>query len=338
MRRLPFRRVSVLLAFAMSASGLARADAEPEKVPEPSAEAEAHVAHGLELRRQRRDEEALVEFRAGYALQRSGRVLAQIALAEDAVGLWVEAERDLEEVLSERGNAWVEKRRGALVEELRVVRMHLADLALEVVPAGAEVWLNGAEARRRPDTGAFRVVSGRVLIEVKAPGFETARRVLELPPGARSRETIALAEAPPARSPSAIVVPSPAGASRPMPAAAPDMHTQMSVPRILAFTSFALAGAAVAIGTVGAVERTVRRNEYNDNRRCDQGGVPRSVQCAGVADEFARFTTVMTSGYVTAGAAALMGGVLAFAFPGQVRIEAAPRGTAGWMVGAEGEF
>ena len=40
------------------------------------------AVHGLDLRRQRRDAEALVEFRAAYGIQKSSRALAQIALAQ----------------------------------------------------------------------------------------------------------------------------------------------------------------------------------------------------------------------------------------------------------------
>jgi hypothetical protein len=345
MQRSFFCFCGVFLPLAVGAFGsrLARADSDVDKAAGPSAEAEAHIAHGLELRRQRRDAEALVEFRAAYALQKANRALAQIALAEDAIGMWVEAEDDFEVVLSSAGDAWVENRRDALGDELRVVRLHLADLDIDVVPASAEVWLNGALAHRRAATGAFRVVSGRVLVEAKVAGFETARRVLEVPPGARSRETLALAEtSPPTPPPSAGEPPAPPPDRTPIPSPAvvpeaPRPGAPMSVPRILAVASFGLAGVGLVVGTVGAIGRGVSLAKYN-GKSCDSGGVPRSVQCAGVANDFAHYSTAMTVGYVTAGAAALTGGVLMFAFPGQARVGVAAEGPGGFVVSAQGDF
>jgi hypothetical protein len=200
MMRRHVRGLTFVLAFVAVGPRIARADVAPG---DASAEAEAHIARGLELRRQRRDEDALAEFRAAYGAQKSARALAQIALAEDAVGLWVDAEDAFDEVLSSRGDAWVEKRRDALTAELQIVRNHLADLELVISPSSAEVWLNGALAHSRAPTGAFRVASGRILVEIRAAGFETARRVLEVPPGAHEHETIALVESPRAAAPPA---------------------------------------------------------------------------------------------------------------------------------------
>jgi Flp pilus assembly protein TadD len=42
--------------------------------------------HGIALRRQRRDAEALEEFRRSYALRPTPRTLAQIGFAEQALG------------------------------------------------------------------------------------------------------------------------------------------------------------------------------------------------------------------------------------------------------------
>jgi hypothetical protein len=281
-----------------------------------------------------------VEFRLAYSLEKRGRALAQVALAEDALGLWVEAEEALEEVLSRGDDAWVEKRREQLGGELATLRTHLADLELEVVPPTAEVWVNGAPSQRRAQSGTFRLAAGRALVEVKAAGFETARRVLETPAGARLREKIVLeaAPVPPAIGPETTSPGAVLDARSTPPVAPLPGSTRSSLTSIVALSALGVAGAAFVAGTVGAVERVVSLNEYNDDSRCDYGGVARSVRCAGTAADVDRFTTVMTVGYVTAAVAALTGGVLAFAFPRKVRVDVAEAGRGGWALWARGEF
>jgi hypothetical protein len=343
MRRPFLLGFSSLLGLALAAPRLARADEGTGKASAPSAEAEAHIAHGLDLRRQRHDAEALAEFRAAYGIAKSSRAQAQIALAEDALGLWVDAEEAFENVLAAQGDPWVDKRRDALGEELRTLRTHLADVEIECTPASAGIWIGGVEAHRRAATGTFRVVSGRVLIEAKAPGFEPDRRVLEAAPGAHLHETIALSPAPP--PPPAAVESTAAPATPPPPLLlanptndADRSSGRISLPRTLAIASFAIAGGAAIVGTVGAIKRTVDLSEYDNNSFCDYNGVPRSVRCAGVASDFSHSTTIMTAGYATAGVAAVAGGLLAFAFPGRTRVEVAPQGQSGFLIGAAGEF
>ena len=308
-------------------------------VPEAPNDAEAHITRGLELRRQRRDEDALAEFRAAYTLQKSGRALAQVALAEDAIGLWVEAEDAFEGVLSTNDDPWVEKWREQLATELRNLQTHLSDLDLNVSPPTAEVRLNGVLSHPHAATATFRVVSGRVLVEVNAAGFESARRVLAVPPRARVAAKIALeaSAAPPeseapARPPLVVATP----ALRPATPSSGGEPT--SVPRVLALSALGLAGAAFVTGTVGAIERTSALNTYNNNVQCDYGGVPRSVRCAGAASDFDKFTAVMTVGYVTAAVAALTGGVLALTLPRGVRVDASESGKTGLMLSVRGDF
>src|SRR5689334_14201627 len=57
------------------------------------------LKRGVELRKAGKDDEALEAFRAAYTSRPSPRAQAQIGLAEQALGRWGDAERDLSEAL-----------------------------------------------------------------------------------------------------------------------------------------------------------------------------------------------------------------------------------------------
>src|SRR5437868_3732788 len=69
---------------------------------------------GIELRRNGRDREALAEFQRAAQIGRTPRVTAQIALAEQALGMWVEAESHMREALASAQDPWVAKNRAVL--------------------------------------------------------------------------------------------------------------------------------------------------------------------------------------------------------------------------------
>jgi len=58
-------------------------------------EIDALIRKAIELRRTGKDKEALVELRRAAEIEKQPRVAAQIGMAEQALGLWVVAERDL---------------------------------------------------------------------------------------------------------------------------------------------------------------------------------------------------------------------------------------------------
>jgi hypothetical protein len=165
-------------------------------------ESDAALAHGVALRRERKDAEALSEFRRAYSLEPTPRALAQIALAEAALERWVTAENDLLRALA-GSDAWIERQRSALRVALEEVQSHLGTLEL-TSRDGAEVWIDGEFAARLP-VATIRARAGHLVIEVRAAGFLTARREIALAPSTTARESIVLEPepAPPPESPAA---------------------------------------------------------------------------------------------------------------------------------------
>jgi hypothetical protein len=88
---------------------------------------EGLLARGVALRWQRRDAEALVEFQHAYAMHPCPRAGGQIALAEQALGHWPEAESGLVAALASADDPWIAYNRRPLEAALETVRQRLAE-------------------------------------------------------------------------------------------------------------------------------------------------------------------------------------------------------------------
>jgi hypothetical protein len=199
------------------------------------------------LRRQRHDAEALAEFRRAYSIQPSPRTLAQIALAEQALGKWIDAEADLQAALKAGSDAWVDRNKDVLAAGLADIRKHLGDLDVDADVPGADLWVNGVRVALLPLPRPLRVETGSVLLEVRASGHASVRRTTFVEPGESAHESIHLVplftQAPvgAAEAPRAPVV---LGQAFNIPTAAPAVA--IPVDRRMRSLSFVLLGAGVA--------------------------------------------------------------------------------------------
>ena len=83
-------RVLVLVTVAVLAATHPPARAE---------DLDALLHKGVELRRQGREQEAFEVFKRAAQIKKTPRVMTQLAFAEQALGQWVNAERDLKAAL-----------------------------------------------------------------------------------------------------------------------------------------------------------------------------------------------------------------------------------------------
>jgi hypothetical protein len=153
------------------------------------------IRHGLELRRQGRDREALVEFQAAYDHSKSSHALAQIGLAEQALGQWPEAEDDVSKALLDAHAPWVRKNRDALNAALAEIRRHLGTLDV-LGPDGAEVLIDGQTVGVLPFTRPVRTTIGQVNVEVRKPGYLPSIRPVTIAAGVLTRERLSLQSVP----------------------------------------------------------------------------------------------------------------------------------------------
>ncbi len=173
-------------------SSMAYAQATPAE-----AEATALIEHGVQLRQAGNDDDALNEFRRADQIFASPHAKAQIALAEQALGQWVAAERDLRVALGSTGNAWVERNRVALTQALTQIATRLGSLEIRTETPGTQISVNEQVVGTAPLAEPIRVAVGTVTIELRSPGFVTQRRSVEMTSGGRMREVFTLIHEPP---------------------------------------------------------------------------------------------------------------------------------------------
>lgn len=296
--------VAVLAVVALGGPR-ARADA-------PS-EADALIAKGVDLREKGRDDEALAVFRQAFAKSASARARAQIGLAEQALGMWVLAEADLSAALA-ADDPWIAKNRAALDGALGIVRKRIATLEVRGAEA-ADVYVDGV--RIGSGAGPFRVEAGRRTLEVRAAGFQSTTRAVELPPGGVARETITLVAAPVAPAPHSDAPSGPGGSSaedRPRPPADDTGSGQ----RLLGWAFVGTGAALLATGGVGLIVRKGIIEDYNAT--CPGLGVDQPASCD---DQVSSSRTWLTVSILT-----LVGGGV-FAAGGVVLVAAAPSADGG---------
>ncbi|MEO8878585.1 MAG: hypothetical protein ABI461_23550 [Polyangiaceae bacterium] len=295
-----------LLAFAIASFGVsARADS--------ASDADALVEHGVALREQGHDDLALQEFQKANALSPSARALAQIGLAEQALGVWRDAERDVSTALAVTGDPWIEKNRAALEAAKNTIQNHLGSLEIRCDAPGAEIFVDGATRGKIAPGVSIRVEAGPRDVEVRAPGRHASSRSVLVPAGGVARETITLeplpvATAEPQRDPlSPTLSPSrddhrddDAGAS------------QRSVGWAFLGTSAAL----LVTGFVGIGARDLEITSYNNDGSCPGlSAVDQPPLCQSKIDTAQTWTTVSIVGFVGAGVLATGGAVLLLTAP-----------------------
>ena len=169
-------RSLVILAILLSIPTLVHAQSSAELIEQ-----------GVALREEGRDEEALARFEAAYQDLGSGEALAQIALAEQALGRLVESEAHLMSALAETADRFVRRNRAALENALEEVRSGLGDLELHGGPPGAEVWIGDISRGILPFAAPIRVPLGSVRVEIRERGHRTEESSVEVRAGVVAR-------------------------------------------------------------------------------------------------------------------------------------------------------
>jgi hypothetical protein len=249
-------------------------------------DAEALTTQGIALRRDHKNAEALETFRRAFALAPGPRIQAHLGLAEQSVGQWLEAERDIRAALEAREDPWIVKNRDALEQAVRIVVGHLGWIDVQTAVPDAEIWLNGSQVTRRAPGEPIRVVAGTNVVEVRAPGYLPTMRTLLVLPNTRMTESFALSPlpAPPDREKAAIEArgpeaPSTVGPSTSTPGAArtPDAEPAKGLSPVV-YVGLAVGGAGVLVGSVTGLLSLSRASKAKEgchpDRSCDASSQP----------------------------------------------------------------
>lgn len=278
------------------------------------------VRAGVALRREGRDAEALALFREVAGRCPQPRVRVQLAWAEQAVGRWVDAERDLRAALGATDDPWVESRRARLEQDLARIRGHVGLLQVTGGVAGAEVLVDGVVVATLPMTAAVTVAVGAARVELRHEGYYPVRRDVAIAAGQVAREDVQMRpEAPslpavPPPLPPVVVVAPPVTAPPPIvppPALAARPPRVDRTWRALAWTSTFTASALAAATVVALGFRQSRFDDFQGDPACfvdlDTGLPSGGPSCAGAHGDVqsasvAAVVTGVAAGVFAAGA------------------------------------
>ncbi|MBX3184905.1 MAG: PEGA domain-containing protein [Polyangiaceae bacterium] len=137
-----------------------------------------------------------------------------------------------------------------------------AELQLTTEPAGASVTVDGqAQMGETPMT--LKLAPGKHRIEVSSSGYETQVVELDLVPGGKATENVALAEAQ--LAPVTPVAPPPP--EEPDVGPEPEPESRSKLP---AYITLGVAGASAIVGTIFGISALGAKSDYDDNPTADR--------------------------------------------------------------------
>lgn len=241
-------------------------------------EAEALVDRGVELRRSADDEGALALFTQAYDRAPSPRARAQMALAEQALGHFVEAEAHLLEALAATDDEWIARRRSDLQVALEAIQHRLGYLELRGGIDGSEVRIDGRSVGRLPMEAPLRLVTGGYRVEVVARGYYPLARIVTIVSDATTRELLAMTPLP--EPPPSTEVATPVAQAR-------DADGSRRRRHAIGGSLLGVGVGALAASLASYLVREDRAQAYNADA-CLAGGGTRGENCGDLYDEAIR--------------------------------------------------
>ena len=282
--------------------------------------AEALYKKGVELRRAGNDDAALEVFKQLNEMEHSPRSLAQLGLAEQAVGLWVDAEAHVQEAVKAASNPWIRKNHDSLAAALDRIQDRLGWVEIRGEPADAEVLIDGKRVGTLPLAAPVRVVVGSIPVTVRAPDYIERSTTITVAPKTTARERFVLqhVDTPPPRVATAagdrpststpVLVASGAGDSG---AGAEPGRLRRSAKWI----AFGAGAAALGAGVFGLVRQTQSGSDFDSGCGLNTSGVATAepgsgktdAQCASFKNTTDSAFRLEVTGFSAAGALAALG-------------------------------
>jgi hypothetical protein len=276
MQTLSLRIKTLVIASVLAFSAATSAQTAPN-----DAQIEADHRRAIQLRAAHRDEEARVIFERLWQQTHEPRALARLALAEHALGLHPQSEAHLVEALSHQTDPWIAQNSSVLDPVLQQLRaaQGIAVLTIQCATPNAAVFINGRNAGSTQNS--IRVAPGSITFEVRAAGFVSVSRTVELRAGATHSEELTLAPVPATTNTTTTTTAATTATTANTSAAtmqstqsssgstahAPPTNTPVvapvSVGRVLAWTTAGVGVALVATGAAAWVVGQPAANEWN---------------------------------------------------------------------------
>jgi hypothetical protein len=277
-------------------------------------DADAMIERGIQLREQGKDEEALGLFQRAFQTSPSPRAKAQIALAEQALGRWLSAEKDLGAALASASDGWIAKHKTALDGALATIQSHLGDLVLIGGVGGADVRVDGTKVATLPASAPVRLDVGTHTLEISAAGYYPISQPVTIRSDAPARVSLDM-HARTADDPPPVTAHDPPPVTHRVDAPPPDTNTGKGQ-RIAGIVVAASAVVPLVIAFAGIGARGSEVGAYNSDPTCPGKEVAmKPAQCQSHIDAAGTWETVTIVGFVAAGVLAVAGGVILFTAP-----------------------
>jgi hypothetical protein len=166
--------------------GLVLLGATAQAAPEAADEDEL-IRDAIRLRKRGDDHMAQVELQRAYDIAHSPRAAAQLGFAEQALGMWPQAEAHVTEALRGTDDRWIRKNRETLEESLATIRAHVGRVEIVGGTPGAQVTINGQPMGLLPMVAAVPVSAGPVEIQLRTPGAPLAFKTVNVAAGEHAR-------------------------------------------------------------------------------------------------------------------------------------------------------
>jgi hypothetical protein len=249
------RGVLILVFFSCAASGVSA---------QPTDEAERWIHDGVEMRRQGNDPAAYELFQRAFVATHSPRAAAQIGLAEQALGRWVDADEHLRAALASH-DPWIESHRALLEDDAHFVARHVGRLQVTGT-AGAQLRLNGKAVGVLPLAEPISVVAGIVIVQARLPNSPAIVRTVVVEPDQVAREDFALEPARPALEPAP--TPAPAAPAVVKPVKRPARWRRPTTIALLGAGLLVMGSGGALLGTVAAQPSSMTQRaaeQYNNS-------------------------------------------------------------------------
>lgn len=274
------------------------------------------LRRGVALRLRHQDDAARVLF--AEALVRCGCAEAegQLALAEQAMGRWTEAETHLAEAVRATRDPWVARNRRELTQSLAQIAAHLGTLEVHCGVAGASVEVSEHSAGTMPANGTpvqVRAEPGTAAVRIHAEGYVDVVRQAEVTAGSVTRVDIALTPVPPLDPLHPVVTLAPLVVAPRIPSAPLASELRMLPARSVVhpvvypavYWLTGVAGAMLAGAVAAQTAQQVYVGQYNDDARCQVGGRTREDICGSIGRAADTAQWAATVGYIAGGGLAL---------------------------------
>lgn len=143
-------------------------------------EAKRHFQQGVALYNDANYGAALAEFEAAFKIRQSGGVLYNIGLSQKALFRYNEAIQSLVKLL-DLDPKMTPERRNEVQQLITEMKALLAEVTLDVTPAGATVLVDGRTVGVTPLV--YPLATGQHVVEISAEGYKPLRRELMITAG-----------------------------------------------------------------------------------------------------------------------------------------------------------